>query len=59
MVDISLPLGWRRSNLGKFEKIYFANDETSEKLDIRRKDSRLTATDLQKRSVSLESFNII
>jgi hypothetical protein len=54
LVGISLPLGWRKSNLGKFDRILFVNDKTSEKVDVRWKDPRLTATDLQKRSVSLE-----
>ncbi|PMD37661.1 hypothetical protein L207DRAFT_600242 [Hyaloscypha variabilis F] len=32
---IPLPLGWRRSQPGEFDMIYFVNDETSEKLCIR------------------------
>lgn len=56
---IPLPLGWRRSQPGEFDKIYFVNDETSEKLCIREKDPRITATELRKRGVPLQSFMLV
>jgi len=59
IAHIPLSLGWRRSQPGEFGNMYFINDETSEKLCISEGSPRLTATELRKRGVLLQSFMFI
>jgi hypothetical protein len=59
LAHIPLPQSWRRGQPGEFDKPCFINDKASEKLSIGLKDPRLTAVELRKRGVPLQSFMLV